>query len=35
MLRDFTAQQWLTILTVQARTIVFGVTVTGVTVIIP
>ena len=35
MLRDFTAQQWLTILTVQACTIVFGVTVTSVTVIIP
>lgn len=34
-MRDFTPQQWLTLLTVQAVTILFGVTITSVTVILP
>ncbi|MEQ9121751.1 MAG: MFS transporter, partial [Alphaproteobacteria bacterium] len=35
MIRSFTAQQWLTLLTVQACTVLFGVTITSVTVILP
>lgn len=34
-MRDFTSKQWLTLLTVQAVTILFGVTITSVTVILP
>ena len=35
MLRDITSKQWLCLLTVQMCTIVFGVTITSVTVILP
>ena len=34
-MRDFTSKQWLTLLTVQAVTVLFGVTITSVTVILP
>ena len=34
-MRDFTPHQWLTLLTVQMVTILFGVTITSVTVILP
>ena len=34
-MRDFTTKQWLTLLTVQAVTVLFGVTITSVTVILP
>ncbi|MGY9056053.1 MAG: MFS transporter, partial [Alphaproteobacteria bacterium] len=35
MLRTFTSKQWLTLLTVQMVTVLFGVTITSVTVILP
>ncbi|MCA8929862.1 MAG: DHA2 family efflux MFS transporter permease subunit [Alphaproteobacteria bacterium] len=35
MIRTFTAQQWLTLVTVQMVTVLFGVTITSVTVILP
>ncbi len=34
-MRDFTSKQWLTLLTVQAVTVLFGITITSVTVILP
>ena len=34
-MRDFTSKQWLTLLTVQAVTVLFGVTITSVAVILP
>ena len=35
MLSTFTSKQWLTLLTVQAVTVLFGITITSVTVILP
>ena len=35
MARDFTLKQWLTLVTVQMVTVLFGMTVTSVTVILP